>query len=80
MTQYSVERKESVVRRNRPVRAPDECTLSTRVVNRVASRVDADAVLASDTDLNERMIDATANLLSLARYDVDAYRVWVRDA
>lgn len=62
---------------NQPVAIPSECTLSTRALNRVAKRVDADKKLSDDADLNQNMIDATAVLLGLARYDVDAYRAWL---
>jgi hypothetical protein len=60
------------------VAAPNECTLSTRALKRVAKRIDADQRLAQDVDLHQRMVDATARLLDRARYDVDAYRVWVQ--
>lgn len=63
---------------NQPTAAPDECALSTRALKRVAKRVDADKKLADDADLNQSMIDATANLLGLARYDVDAYKAWLQ--
>ncbi|NVH98168.1 PP_RS20740 family protein [Burkholderia pseudomallei] len=65
---------------NQPVAAPDECSLSARALKRVAKRVDADKKLADDAALNQSMIDATAALLSLARYDTDAYRAWLQDA
>lgn len=60
--------------------APNECVLSTRAVKRISKRVDADKVLAEDVGLNQRMIDATADLLSQARYDADAYREWLLTA
>jgi hypothetical protein len=59
---------------------PNECTLATRALKGIAKRVDADKKLADDLSLNERMIDATARLLDLARYDVQAYRAWLEDA
>jgi len=62
---------------NQPVAAPDEGTLATRALKRVARRIDADKKLADDADLHQSMIDATAHLLGLARYDVEAYRAWV---
>lgn len=55
----------------------NECALSAKALRRVAKRVDADKVLADDTELNQRMTDATANLLSLARYDVNEYKKWL---
>lgn len=63
---------------NQPAAAPNECTLSTRALKRVAKRIDADQRLAQDVDLHQSMADATARLLDLARYDVDAYRVWLQ--
>jgi hypothetical protein len=60
-------------------RAPDECTLATRALKRIAKRKDADALLAGDEQLRAEMIDGTAALLALARYDVAAYRHWLND-
>jgi len=65
---------------NQPVAAPDEGTLATRALRRVARRIDADRKLADDAGLSQNMADATAHLLSLARYDVEAYRVWLQTA
>jgi len=65
---------------NQPVDAPDEGTLATRALKRVARRIDADKKLADDADLYENMVDATAHLLGLARYDVEAYKVWLQTA
>jgi hypothetical protein len=56
----------------------DECATAVKIVRRVAKRVDADAVLDGDADLLQSMIDGTADLLTLARYDADAYVEWVR--
>lgn len=64
---------------NQAAAAPDECMLSARALKRVAKRVDADKKLADDAVLNKSMIDATATLLGLARYDTDAYRVWLQN-
>lgn len=65
---------------NQPVAAPNECTLSTRALKRVAKRIDADQKLAENADLHQSMADATAHLLSLARYDVEAYKAWLQTA
>ena len=65
---------------NQPVAAPDEGTLATRALKRVAKRIDADKKLSDDAGLHQSMIDATAHLLALARYDVDAYKVWLQMA
>jgi hypothetical protein len=58
--------------------APDEYQLATNALKQVARRHDADKRLIDDAELNQEMIDATSALLGLARYDVDAYRVWVQ--
>ena len=63
---------------NQQVEAPNECTLATRVLKRVAKRVDADKKLDEAAELKQELIDATAALLELARYDGQAYRVWVQ--
>lgn len=65
---------------NNAVAAPDEGTLATLALKRVAKRIDADKKLADNATLHESMIDATAHLLSLARYDVDAYKLWLKTA
>jgi len=65
---------------NQPVGAPDEGTLATRALQRVAKRIDADKKLTDDAGLHQRMVDATAHLLGLARYDVEAYKVWLQTA
>jgi len=65
---------------NQPVAAPDEGTLATRALKRVAKRIDADKRLADDAGLYQSMVDATAELLGLARYDVEAYKVWLQTA
>ncbi len=57
--------------------APDECKISTRALKAVAKRINADVKLAEDADLHQSMVEATAQLLTLARYDAAAYRVWV---
>lgn len=61
-----------------PVVQPDEGVLATRALKRVAKRIDADQKLAEDAVLNQSMIDASAHLLGLARYDTDAYKAWAR--
>lgn len=65
---------------NHTVTSPDEGTLATRALRRVAKRIDADRKLADDAVLRQRMIDATAHLLGLARYDVAAYASWLQTA
>src|ERR1035437_2617770 len=63
---------------NSPAAMPDECALSARVLKRVAKRVDAAKKLREDEGLHQKMIDGTAKLLALARYDVDGYKEWLR--
>ena len=63
---------------NQQADAPNECTLATRVLKRVAKRVDADKVLTEDAELSQSMIAASAILLDMASYDVDAYKVWLQ--
>lgn len=55
----------------------DECVLATRALKLIGKRRDADEILNADTALHEQMIEETAALLHLARYDVAAYRRWV---
>ncbi|TWC72005.1 hypothetical protein [Herbaspirillum sp. SJZ099] len=73
---------------NRPVADPgglaaqvdvplDEGALATQALERVSRRVDADAKLLNEPELNERMTTDTAALLSLARYDTRGYRDWL---
>ena len=57
-------------------KGPDEGTLATRALRRVARRIDADQKLAGDATLLQRMTHDTAHLLSLARYDADKYLAW----
>jgi len=65
---------------NQPVVSLDEGKLATRALKRVAKRIDADKKLTEDAVLRQSMIDATAHLLGLARYDVEAYKVWLQTA
>ena len=55
----------------------DECELAVKAIRRIAKLVNADDVLRKDVELHTEMIEATASLLSNARYDPDAYRAWV---
>lgn len=60
----------------RPI-PPDECAISTQALQRVSRLVDADKILRDDADLNRKMTESAAALLELARYDVEAYRLWL---
>lgn len=64
---------------NHSFTVPDECVLSKKALIRVAKRIDVDKKLEDDSTLRQSMIDATANLLSLARYDPNAYRNWAKN-
>jgi hypothetical protein len=59
-----------------PAHGPDEGTLATRALRKVAKRVNVDLKLASDAALMQLMTEDTARLLSLARYDAAKYREW----
>lgn len=65
---------------NHPVAPPSECKISTRALKCVAKRINADKKLAEDAELRQGMVDAMAQLLSLARYDIAAYKAWVAEA
>jgi len=58
--------------------ALSECALSVQALNRIAKRKDVDHILREDAALNAQMVDATADLLELARYDTAAYRAWLQ--
>jgi hypothetical protein len=65
---------------NQTVVVLDEGTLATRALKRVAKRIDADKKLADDAGLSQAMAAATEHLLGLARYDIAAYRLWLKTA
>lgn len=58
---------------------PSECDLAARAIKPIAKRRNADEMLASDSALHEAMIEATSQLLELARYDTAEYRKWLHD-
>lgn len=55
----------------------NECELSPRLVTKVAKRKNADKILAEDDGLHLEMINAMAELLNLARYDVSEFHNWI---
>ena len=59
---------------------PDECVSAVQAVRRAVKRTDADQVLQQNAALMQEMVEATARLLKLARYDLEAYKVWVQTA
>lgn len=64
---------------NQPPAALDECSLAKKLLNRVANRKNADAILAEDEPLHQKMAEAMAVLLELARYDVAEFHNWVQN-
>lgn len=62
------------------VPTPDECALALEAFNGTHGRIDADVTLAEDPALRQLLIDATSDLLLVARYDTEAYRQWVKKA
>lgn len=59
------------------VTPPNEGDLAAKALCRIAKMRDIDSLLTDQVPLRQEMIDDTANLLELARYDGDAYRDWV---
>ena len=57
---------------------PSECQLATATVGRIKNRKCVDTILRDDPAVMSSMVDATAELLALARYDVDEYRTWLQ--
>jgi len=55
----------------------DECDFAVKAIRRIAKLANADEILRNNSQLRAEMVEATANLLSVARYDPDAYREWV---
>lgn len=62
---------------NNPDEALDECTQATEALKQVDQRCCADTVIADDDALRDHLVEEMADLLRLARYDVDAYHEWV---
>lgn len=54
----------------------EEGRLACQALRGVVRRVDADLKLRENAALREKMVDGSAALLELARYDANAYRVW----
>lgn len=62
---------------NHPVALSRECELAAEALKQVGLRGCADVILSSDPELQNQMVDAMADLLGVARYDIAAYRQWV---
>lgn len=56
---------------------PSECQLATAMVRRVKNRKCVDTILRDDPAIMSGMVEATAELLALARYDVAEFRAWL---
>jgi hypothetical protein len=63
---------------NQGAATPDECALAVKALRRVGKRIDVDQILQNNDELRAQMIDASANLLAIARYDAEAYRTWLQ--
>lgn len=56
---------------------PDECQLATATVRRVKNRKCVDTILRDDPAVMKNMVEATEELLALARYDIGEFRAWL---
>ena len=56
---------------------PDECQLATATVRRVKNRKCVDTILRENSAVMHDMVEATAELLALARYDIVEFRAWL---
>ena len=56
----------------------DECESAKAILKRAARRLDVDAILEKQPDLDEELTRETERLLKSARYDVADYRAWLR--
>jgi hypothetical protein len=57
---------------------PSECQLATATVRRVRNRKCVDTILRDDPAVMSSMVEATAELLALARYDIGEFRDWLQ--
>lgn len=58
--------------------ADREPRLATKALKRIAAHKNVDQILADDSSIESKMIAETAQLLELARYDVESYHAWVK--
>lgn len=56
---------------------PSECQLATATVRRVKNRKCVDTILRNDPTIMTSMVEATAELLALARYDTEEFQKWL---
>jgi hypothetical protein len=53
--------------------AISECTTAVKALKTVYGQLNVDEILASSPEIKQSMVEATSNLLKLARYDVSGY-------
>jgi hypothetical protein len=56
---------------------PSECQLAAAIVRRVKNRKCVDTILRDNPAIMTSMVEATAELLALARYDIAEFRAWL---
>jgi hypothetical protein len=56
----------------------DECSKAIEMLDRLSSQQDVDAILNSDSSINDLMIKHTSDLLEQARYDISNYETWAK--
>lgn len=57
---------------------PDECKLATATVSHVKNRKCVDTILRDEATVMTSMVEATAELLAQARYDISKFRAWLQ--
>jgi hypothetical protein len=57
---------------------PSECQLAAAMVRRVKNRKCVDTILRDNPAITTSMVEATAELLALARYDIAEFRAWLQ--
>lgn len=62
---------------NHPSTLPSECNLAANALKQVGLRGCADEILSTDAELQGQMVAGMADLLKLARYDIEAYHKWL---
>lgn len=63
---------------NHPKVAHGECAQATEALKQVEQRSCADSAINDDIKLRGQLVEAMADLLRQARYDVDAYHEWLQ--
>lgn len=57
---------------------PSECQLATKTIGRVKNRKCVDTLLREDPTTMSAMVEATAELLGFARYNIAEYHAWLQ--